>query len=298
VTDAAHARPQEKDTLPGFLYALAAFTMWGFLPLYMKALAHVPPPEVIAHRVLWSVPVAGAILLATRRWSDLAAALRSPRRLAQAALTAALIAVNWGVYVWAVGAGRAVDTALGYYINPLFSVALGAVLLGERLRGGQLVAIGLAVAAVALLTRETGLPWVALALALTFGLYGFFRKTLPIGPNQGFFLEVLLLAPFAAGYLLWLGPAGSFGADTATTALLAASGLVTAIPLMLYANGAKGLRLSTIGMMQYSAPTMIFLIAVFLFREPFDGTRAAAFGLIWTALALYTLSGLRPARAG
>ncbi len=291
-------RPQEKDTLGGFLYAGSAYLLWGLLPLYMKALAEVPPVEVVAHRILWSVPVAGLILLLTRRWSDLMVALRSPRMLAMAALTAGLISVNWAIYVWAIGAGRAVDTALGYYINPLFSVLLGAVMLGERLRPGQIAAVALAAAAVVILTLEAGLPWIALALAVTFGLYGYLRKTLPIGPNQGFFLEVLLLAPFAGGYLIWLGPASAFGAATRETLLLAAAGLVSAIPLMLYANGAKGLRLATIGMMQYTAPTAIFLIAIFVFREPFDSTRAVAFALIWTALAIYTVSSLRARRAG
>jgi chloramphenicol-sensitive protein RarD len=287
---------QERDTLSGFLYAAGAYLLWGGLPLYMKALAAVPAVEVVAHRILWSLPVAGAILLATRRWSDLLRALRSPRALAMAGLTAALISLNWSVYVWAVAAGRAIDTALGYYINPLFTVVLGAVLLGERLRPGQMAAVALAVAAVAVLSWESGLPWVSLLLAATFGLYGYFRKTLPLGPNQGFFLEVLILAPLAAGWLLWLGPGQAFGSDLRTTLLLAGTGLVTAIPLMLYANGAKGLRLSTIGMMQYTAPTAIFLIAVFVFHEPFDSARATAFGLIWTALAIYTVSSLRGAR--
>lgn len=289
-------RPQEKDTLAGFLYAAAAYLTWGFLPLYMKAVAAVPPAEVVAHRILWSLPVAGLILLVTRRSAELARALASPRMLAQAALTAGLISVNWGIYVWAIGAGRAVDTALGYYINPLFTVMLGAVFLGERLTRGQLAAVALAALAVLVLTVEAGLPWVALALATTFGLYGFFRKTLPIGPNQGFFLEVLLLAPFAAGYLVWIGEAGVFGHSAWETGFLAAAGLVTAIPLMLYANGAKGLRLATIGMMQYTAPTAILLIAVFLFHEPFDRNRAIAFGLIWTALAVYTVSTLSARR--
>ncbi len=292
------APSQEKDTLPGFLYAGGAYLLWGGLPLYMKALAAVPPVEVVAHRILWSLPVAGAILLLTRRWGDLVRALRSPRTLAMAALTAGLVSANWGVYVWAIGAGRAIDTALGYYINPLLTVMLGAVLLGERLRPGQIAAVALAACAVAVLTVEAGLPWVALFLAGTFALYGFFRKTLPVGPNQGFFLEVLILSPLASGYLLWAGPSGQFGTGWEVSLLLAGSGLVTAIPLMLYANGAKGLRLSTIGMMQYTAPTAIFLIAVLHFREPFDATRAIAFGLIWTALAIYTLSSLRGRRAG
>ncbi len=295
---AALPRPQEADTLPGFLYAGSAYLLWGLLPLYMKALADVPPAEVVAHRVLWSIPVAAVALLFRRRTAEVLAALRSPRLLAMAALTATLISVNWAIYVWAIGAGRAVDTALGYYINPLFTVLLGAVMLGERLRPGQVAAVALAGLAVAILTYEAGLPWVALALAVTFGLYGYFRKTLPLGPNQGFLLEVLLLSPLAAGYLLWIGPAGVYGSGLRQTLLLSAAGVMTAIPLMLYANGAKGLRLSTIGMMQYTSPTAIFLIAIFVFHEPFDRPHALAFGLIWTALAIYTISSLRARRAG
>jgi chloramphenicol-sensitive protein RarD len=294
------------DTLPGFLFALTAYGLWGFLPLYMKALAHIPVAEVIAHRVLWSVPIAGAVLIVIRRTAELRAALRSRQMLGQAALTAALVSVNWGIYVWAIGSGRALDAALGYYVNPLFSVALGALLLGERLSRAQQAAIGLALAAVALLTWEAGqLPWVALLLTLTWGFYAFFRKTLPIGPNQGFFLEVLLLSPFALAYALWLaaeGRAHFLAGVPGDTWLLLGCGIVTAGPLMIYANGAKRLRLSTIGMMQYIAPTMIFLIAVFVFDEPFSGVKLAAFALIWTALAVYSAALLgqrrRPVTAG
>jgi chloramphenicol-sensitive protein RarD len=288
------------DTLPGFLFALSAYLLWGFLPLYMKAVAHIPTVEVIAHRVLWSLPIAGVVLIVIGRTAELRAALRNPRMLAQGALTAALISVNWGIYVWAIGAGRALDTALGYYINPLFSVFLGAVLLGERLLPVQKAAIALAAAAVGLLTWETGsLPWVALALTLSWGFYAFFRKTLTIGPNQGFFLEVLILALPALGYVVWAAGRGDshfLAGVPLDTALLLGCGVVTAVPLMLYANGAKLLRLSTIAMMQYIAPTMIFLVAVFLFREPFSATKLVAFALIWAALALFTTGMLRRGR--
>ena len=289
--------PSGGDTLPGFLFALSAYLLWGFLPFYMKAVAHIPTVEVIAHRVLWSLPIAGAVLIVIGRTAELRAALRNPRMLAQGALTAALVSVNWGIYVWAIGAGRALDTALGYYINPLFSVFLGAVLLRERLAPVQVAALALAAAAVGLLAWETGsLPWVALALTFTWGFYAFFRKTLPIGPNQGFFLEVLILALPALGYVVWTASRSQshfLAGVPADTALLLGCGVVTAVPLMLYANGAKLLRLSTIAMMQYIAPTMIFLIAVFVFREPFSGTKLAAFVLIWAALALYSIAMLR-----
>jgi chloramphenicol-sensitive protein RarD len=265
----------------------------------MKAIIHVPAVEIIAHRILWSVPIAGVILIVLGRTGDVVRALKTPRMVGMAAVTAALISVNWGIYVWAIANDRALDAALGYYINPLFSVALGAILLREKLAAAQWIAVALAGLAVAILTISAGvLPWVALALMTTFGIYGFLRKTLPIGPNQGFLLEVLLLCPMALGYLVWLGPtsqliSGSWG----DMALLIGTGAVTAIPLMLYANGAKGLRLSTMGLLQYIAPTMIFLIAVFVFNEPFGLARAIAFPLIWAALILYTVSMIRTARA-
>ena len=279
------------DSLSGFLYALAAYLLWGFLPLYMKALAHIPPPEVIVHRVVWSVPVALAVLWWTGRTSDLRAALVSPRMLGMGAMTAALISVNWGIYVWAIGSGHALDAALGYYINPLFSIFLGAVLLRERIGRTQMAAIALAVVAVAILTWEAGrLPVVALGLTLTWGFYAYLKRRLPIGPNQGFTLEVLILLIPAIGYMVWLSVQGTshFRQGVALDdALLLGCGIVTAVPLMIYANGAKRLTLSTIAIMQYIAPTMIFLTAIFIFDEPFSSVKLAAFGLIWVALAIY-----------
>lgn len=285
------------DTLAGFLYALGAYFLWGFLPLFMKAVSHISPVEVIAHRVIWSVPIAGAVLLITGRTAELKQALTTPRMLAMGGVTAALISVNWGIYVWAIGSGHALDAALGYYINPLFSVFLGAVLLGEKLTKPQLVAVALAGLAVALLTIENGrLPWVALALTGTWGFYAYFKRSLPIGPNQGFMLEVLLLMIPAVTYAVWLqlqGTSHFIKGNTFDTVMLLSCGIVTAVPLMLYANGAKLLRLSTIAMMQYIAPTMIFLTAVFVFHEPMGTARMIAFPMIWGALAIYTLSLLR-----
>ncbi len=284
------------DTPRGFAFALAAYGFWGFLPLYMKALAHVPASEVVAHRVIWSIPVAGLVLILLGRTDDLRVALRSRRTLTMGAVTAALISVNWGIYVWSIGSGHALDAALGYYINPLFTVFLGWALLGERLTAWQGAAIGLAALAVLILAVAGGqVPVVALALTLTWGAYAFFKKSLPVGPNQGFMLEVLILSPLALLYLGWLAASGtaSFGIDTPTTALLLGTGIVTAGPLMLYANGAKLLRLSTIGMLQYIAPTMIFLTAVFLFDEPFPPVKLLAFMMIWVALAIFSVGMLR-----
>lgn len=278
----------------GFLFALSAYLMWGVLPFYMKAVAHIPTPEVIAHRITWSIPIAALLLWWLGRTSDIRQALRTPRTLAMGTLTAALITVNWGVYVWAIGNDRALETALGYYINPLFSIFLGAVVLGERLTRAQMLAIALAVVAVALLTWETGgLPWVSIVLALSWGFYALFKKTLPIGPAQGFFLEVLILGLPALGYIFYLQATGvgHFGTTGMTDVwLMLGCGVVTAVPLILFANGAKLLTMSTIGIMQYIAPTMIFVIAIFIFKEPFSSERAVAFALIWVALAIYTWS--------
>ena len=293
--------PQTGDSPRGFAFALTAYVLWGFLPFFMKAVAHIPSTEVVAHRIIWSVPLAGLVLVWLGRTDDIKVALRSPRMLAMAALTATLITINWGIYVWAIAADRALETALGYYINPLFSIFLGAVLLKERPAPAQMVAIGLAACAVAILAFDAGgLPWVSLSLCLSWGLYAFFRKTLPIGPNQGFFLEVLLLSVPAIGYVIWLESTGQghFG-DTGMADMLwlLSCGIVTAIPLMIYANGAKLLRLSTIGIMQYIAPTMIFIIAVFVFGEPFGTAKLVAFIFIWVALVIYSGSMLRTARA-
>jgi chloramphenicol-sensitive protein RarD len=283
----------------GFLYALSAYLFWGLQPFYMKAVGHIPAAEVVAHRILWSLPIAGALLIWLGRTADIRTALRSPRMLAMGLVTAALITVNWGIYVWAIAADRALETALGYYINPLFSVFLAAVVLREKLTRAQIVAIVLAAAAVAILTWETGgLPWVSIALAVTWAFYALFKKTLPIGPAQGFFLEVLLLTIPALGYVIWLqvNGAGHFvGTGSENTWLLVGCGFITATPLILYANGAKLLRLSTIGIMQYIAPTIVFFIAVFVFQEPFGYERAVAFGLIWLALLIYTLPLLKAA---
>jgi chloramphenicol-sensitive protein RarD len=293
--------PEDEDTLRGFGFALGAYLLWGFLPLYMKALSHVSPVEVISHRILWSVPIAGVLLILLGRTADLRHAIRTPPMLGMAAVTAALISVNWGIYVWAIGTGHALDAALGYYINPLFSVFLGAVILKERLSPAQWVAIALAALAVGVLTWDAGrLPLVALGLTLSWGAYAFFKKSLPIGPNQGFMLEVLLLTPPALGYMIWLAVTGQ-GHFLQTTSfdtwMLLGCGLVTAVPLILYANGAKGLRLSTIAIMQYIAPTMIFLTAVLIFGEEFGKARMIAFPMIWAALVIYTWSMLRQARS-
>ena len=290
--------PENRDTPQGLAFALTAYVLWGFLPLYMKLLSHIPPAEVVAHRVIWSLPIAATLLIILGRTGDIKTALTTPKMLAMGCVTAALISINWGFYVWAITSGHALDAALGYYINPLFSVFLGAVLLGERLNKLQLAALALAFAAVVILTLEAGkLPWVAIALFVTWGFYALAKKSLPIGPNQGFLLEVMILTPPAIAYLIWLGPTGNFLGSAYDTWLLLGCGVVTAVPLLIYANGAKLLRLSTIAILQYIAPTMIFLIGVFVFKEPFGGARMIAFPMIWMALVLYSIAIFRNMRA-
>ena len=240
------------------------------------------------------------ILIWLGRTQDLMRALRTPHMLGMACVTAALVSLNWGIYVWSIVSGNALEAALGYYMNPLFSVALGALLLGEALSRAQLAAIALAAIAVCVLIIDGGgVPWAALGMMLTWGFYALAKKQLPIGPNQGFMLEVLILLIPALAYVSWLSVQGtsqfSF-ALTRDTWLLLGCGVVTAVPLMIYANGAKLLRLSTIGILQYIAPTMIFLVAVFVFDEPFGRARAIAFPLIWLALVIYTGSMLRNMR--
>ena len=296
MADITTTQAHDVDTPRGLALAVTAYVLWGFLPLYMKAVSHVGPVEIVAHRIIWSVPVAGLLLIVLGRTRDLKAALRNPGMFGMACLTAALITVNWAIYVWAIANGHALDAALGYYINPLFSIALGALLLREPLSRTQLVAVGLAALGVLILVLEAGrLPWVALGLMVSWGFYAFFKRSLPIGPNQGFLLEVLILLIPALLYVTWLGAQGMghFAVSGSDTMLLVGAGVVTAIPLLVYANGAKLVRLSTMGILQYIAPTMIFITAVAVFGEHVDRGRLIAFPLIWAALVVYSIPMIR-----
>jgi chloramphenicol-sensitive protein RarD len=278
---------------------IGCYLIWGVVPLYFQLRGHQGAGgwEILAHRTAWAAPAAFAMVLVARQQGHLAEVLRSPRTLGWLFLSSLAIAANWVVFIFAVNNGQLLESSLGYYINPLVSIVVAAVLLGERLDRLQMAAVALAAIAVTVLTVEAGkLPWVSLALAFSFAAYGFFRKTLPIGPSQGFLLEVLLLSVPALCYLVYLIATGqdhlvsSTGADTM---LLIGCGPVTAVPLLFFAFGARLLRLSTIGIMQYIAPTMVFLIAVLVFHEPFGTTEATAFVLIWTALAMYSWSMFR-----
>lgn len=290
------------DTAQGFVTAGAAYLLWGLvLPFFMKALDHINPVEIVAHRILWAVPAGAVILIWLGRTADLMTAFRSPKVVAMAAVTAIIISINWGVYVYAIASNQALEASLGYYINPLISVLMGVFLLGEKPSRLQWVAIALAGLAVIILTVFAGkLPWISLVLAFSFATYGYLRKTLPIGPSQGFLLEVIILTPIALVLIGWFiaqGESHFLAGSTLDTWMLIAAGPVTAIPLVLFAYGAKGLRLATIGLMQYSVPTLVLLIAVFFFGEPFAGPQIAAFALIWIALAIYTSTLLRRPKA-
>ena len=273
---------------------MGAYLIWGVRPLYLRLLQGVPAADVLAHRILWTVLVVVLLISGLKGWERVRAALRQPRLLLMLLASAVCISINWGVYTWAILAGHAIDTSLGYFINPLVSVLFGVVLLGERLGRLQWVAVGLAALGVAVLTIERGsLPLVSLALALSFGVYGLIRKQAAVDTATGLFVETLLLAPMAA---LWVAhtPQGFAGWPPVTTMTLALGGLATAIPLLLFGVAARRLPLSTLGLMQYVAPTMVLLEAVLLFGEVLDPARLAAFCCIWAGLAVYTFSLRRP----
>lgn len=295
------ANPSSDDTPAGFGFAIGAYLLWGaILPLYLKAASHIPAAEIVAHRVIWSLPIIGLLIFITGRSAELRVALRNPRMLGMACLTSVFISANWGIYVWAISNDHTLEGALGYYINPLFSIFLGAVLLGEKLDRLQWAAVALAALGVAYLTIQMGrLPFVAVGLMLSWGGYAFCKRRLPIGPNQGFALEVAILSVPAFAWVGWImirGESHFLTGAPIDTWLLIGCGAVTAVPLILYANGAKLLRLSTIGILQYIAPTLIMLVAVFVFDEPFGPARAVAFPMIWGALVLYSVALLRQSR--
>ena len=278
----------------GIITAASAYILWGFLPLYFKFVHDVPALETTAHRVVWSVLLLVVILVVRRDFGAFRASLNR-RTLLIFGGSAALLAVNWLIYVYGVTSGYVVETSLGYFINPLVNVVLGTIFLGERLRPTQWIPVGLAALGVTYLTFSLGsLPWIALALAFTFGLYGLVRKVAPLGSRYGLTLETGLLFIPAAAYLATLEFNGTayFGhAGLATTILLALLGVVTAVPLLLFASGARQVPMTTLGLLQYIAPTLQFLTGVFLYGEPVTPARMMGFAIIWTALAIYSLEG-------
>jgi chloramphenicol-sensitive protein RarD len=291
---------------PGILQAASAFLAWGLFPLYFKALREVPPFEILLHRVLWSLAFIVIVLAWRRQWAWLPGLIRKPAVLASFAASAFLLSANWCIYIWSVNTDRVVDASLGYFINPLINVVLGYLLLKERMRPLQWSAVALAACGVGWLTWQTGHPpWIALGLGLTFGFYGLLRKTAALGALEGLALETIVLAPFAAMALAWLAAhrMTALGAASVHTHwLLAMSGPITAVPLLLFAGAARRLPLSLLGLMQYLVPSMQLLLGVLLYREPFGIARLIGFALIWGGLAVYSAEGLirnwRTRRAG
>jgi chloramphenicol-sensitive protein RarD len=284
----------------GILYGVSAYLMWGFFPIYLKALQAVPPLEVMFHRVVWSFIFVAFLVLLRRGWSTLKESLRTPRLLLVYALSALLLAANWLIYIYGINSGQVVETSLGYFINPLLSVALGVIILRERLRPMQWAAVGIAALAVLFLTIQYGSPpWIALGLAFSFGIYGLIKKIAPLGALQGLSLETSLLLIPAVLYLIYVDSQGlgAFGhRDLSLTLLLAFSGVVTALPLLMFARAARAISLTLLGILQYIAPTVQFLLGIFLYNEPFTMTLLVGFSLIWLALLIFTLEGIREHR--
>ncbi len=279
----------------GLLYAIGAYVAWGLLPIYWKSLHRVPVLQLLAHRIAWSFVFLVVILLGRRRGRDFAVAASKRRILSTYLVAAVLIGVNWLTYVWAVNAGFIVEASLGYFINPLLNVALGVIVFRERLRPVQWVPVALAAIGVIYLTMTYGrLPWIALTLASSFGVYGLVKKVASLDSLYGLTLETGALFLPALVYLVhveWLG-VGSFAhRNTATDLLLAGAGLVTTVPLLLFASAARRVPLSTIGLMQYIAPSLQFLLGVLLYKEPFNITRAIGFGMVWLGLIVYAVEG-------
>lgn len=288
----------------GVLCAALAYAMWGLFPLYFRQLHDVPAFEIVLHRSAWSLVFMLVVLAVLRRFGALRDALRSARQVGLFALSALLLSTNWLVYVWAVNNGRVVESSLGYFITPLVNVLLGTFVLHERPRPGQWLAVGVAAAGVVWLTVAAGaLPWIALVIAGSFGVYGLLRKTAPLGALEGLALETLLLAPLvlpALAWLTWRGDSALADGSAATLGWLLLAGPLTALPLLLFATGARRISMTTLGVLQYIGPTIQFGLGVWLFREPFDPVRLTGFGFIWAALAIYTLEGMgvmRRARA-
>ena len=282
----------------GLAYALLAYTAWGVFPIYFKALVGVPALEVLAHRILWSLLLLAVVAPLVGRFATTLHALSREKRLTVLA-SATLLAANWLTYIWAVQAGRVLEASVGYFVNPLVSVLLGVLVLRERLRRTQVLAIALAgLGVVALVIRLRALPWLPLTLALTFGLYGLLRKQAGVDAVGGLLAETILLAAPALALVFLRARAGvaAFGRDLPTSLLLVAAGPVTTVPLVWFALGVQRLRLSTVGILQYVTPTLQFLLAVALYHEPFGSAHAVAFGFIWSALALYTWDALRTLR--
>ena len=282
-----------RRTRAGLLYGLAAYGLWGVLPIYFKLLQAVPAIDIVAHRIVWSLVALALLVTLLRSWDEVRAAIRRRRTLALLVLSALLIGVNWLLYVYAINSGHILAGSLGYYLNPLANILLGRFILKEYLGRLQWAAVAIAAAGISvLLAGALGTLWISLTLCFSFATYGLIRKVVPVDSLAGLTIETMLLAPLAVGWLLLGGtsPATQFGSDPTQTTLLIATGVFSTIPLLCFTAAARRLPYATVGMLQFVAPTLQFVLAVALYGEPFTRAHAIAFGAIWTALALYVVA--------
>ena len=280
----------------GFIYGLLAFITWGFLPLYWKMLSQIPASETLAHRVLWSFILVTGIIVMLKKLGSLKQYLLDRKKLAIIAICSLLISINWFIFIWAVNSNQVIEVSMGYYILPLVSVFLGVVFLKEKITLWQCLAVSMALIGILIITVEYGrIPWIALVLAVTFGLYGLAKKLLKAEPLLGLALETAIITPIAIGYIIFIQLQGAgtlvLGEGTLTvTLLLIGAGVATAMPLLWFAESAKRIELSTIGFMEYIAPTITLLLGIFVFQENFSSTHFISFSFIWIAIAIYTVS--------
>lgn len=291
---------QEAHQPSGLPFALAAYLIWGFVPVYFKLLIHVPPVEVVAQRILWSIPLLLVIMLFRNQLGEYTAIFRHKAHLRNLLASAILIAINWLIYIWAVSTDHILAASLGYYLNPLVNVLLGRLFLGERLRNLQLAAVAVAAIGVAILIGDAlDTLWVSVSLAFSFGFYGLIRKITPVGSVPGLAVETSLLAPISLAAVFWFANQGTggFGDDLETSGLLILAGVVTAVPLLLFATAARRMSYASLGFVQYLAPSIAFLLGVFAYGEPLSTTKLACFILIWISIGIFCADAVRNYRA-
>ena len=284
----------------GLPYAISAYLIWGFIPVYFKLLSHVPPIAIVAQRVLWSIPLLLVIMGLRKQLSEYAAIFRHRVQLRNLLASAMLIAINWLIYIWAVSTDHILAASLGYYLNPLVNVLLGRLFLGERLRPLQMAAVAVAAIGVAILIGDAlDTLWVSVSLAFSFGLYGLIRKVTPVGSVPGLAIETTLLAPLALGAVFWYAQAGTggFGDNLTTSGLLILAGVITAVPLLMFATAARRMSYASLGFVQYIAPSIAFLLGVYAYGEPLSTTKVACFVLIWTSIAIFCADAITTYRA-
>ncbi len=286
---------QENSYSIGTLYALAAFGLWGILPAYWKLLKEVPVGEILAHRIFWAFVFTNVLLYARGQWPHLKLSMSSKNNRIAIICSAILVSVNWSIFIWAINTDQIIEASIGYYINPLFNILLGLLVLRERMNFWQYVSVIFASIGVIILTVRFGrIPWIALTLTVTFGLYGLLKKTMNVDSLIGLGIETLLISPFCLAFIMlkYMQGTGSFGiSPLLISVLLTLGGVVTALPLLWFAQAAKRIPLSRVGFLQYLAPTISLLLGVFIYHEPFTLTHMMSFGCIWAALALYSFSG-------